>query len=109
MWSPRRAQAERQSSQGWQRGASPSLSILHRTFARPRPAAAFPKERVNDLNWALRRSDPELNWGIGSDPEDEGNGVVLAAAHVDLVTVLDDAIGSGAWTLRRQNSKADTG
>ncbi len=69
-------------------------------------AAAFPKERVNDLNWALRRSAPELNWGIGRDPEDENVSVVLAAADVDLASVLDDVVGSGAWTWRRRNEYA---
>lgn len=71
-------------------------------------AAAFPKDRVNDLNWALRRSAPDLNWGIGSDVDDEEMGVVLAAADVDLATVLDDVIGSGAWTWRRRNVTAET-
>lgn len=71
-------------------------------------AAAFPKDRVNDLNWALRKSAPELNWGIGCDPEEEEMSVVLAAADVDLATVLDAVIGSGAWTWRRRNATADT-
>ncbi len=77
----------------------------------PRPktqAAAFPKDRANDLNWALRKSDPQLNWGIGSDPEDEEMSVVLAAAGVDLATVLDDVVGSGAWTWRRKNVTVDS-
>ncbi len=68
--------------------------------------AAFPKNRANDLNWALRRSAPELNWGIGRDPEDEGMNVVLAAADVDLATVLDDVVGTGAWTWRRKNASS---
>lgn len=66
-------------------------------------AAAFPTSRVNDVNWALRESDPSLNWGIGIDPEDKELSVVLAAANVDLATVLDDVVGEGAWRWRRRN------
>ena len=71
-------------------------------------AAAFPKDRVNDLNWALRESNPELNWGIGSGPEDDGLSVVIAADDVDLATVLDDVVGRGAWRWRRKNPAADS-
>lgn len=70
-------------------------------------AAAFPTARVNDLNWALRRSSPNLHWGIGSDPEDDERGVVLAAADVDLATVLDEVVGAGAWTWRPRNDQVD--
>lgn len=70
-------------------------------------AAAFPSSRVNDVNWALRESDPSLNWGIGSDPEDTELMVVLAAADVDLATVLDDVVGEGAWRWRRRNDEVD--
>lgn len=70
-------------------------------------AAAFPSSRVNDVNWALRESDPRLNWGIGSDPEDKELMVVLAAADVDLATVLDDVVGEGAWRWRRRNDEVD--
>jgi ATP-dependent Clp protease ATP-binding subunit ClpA len=70
-------------------------------------AAAFPKSRVNDVNWALRQSAPNLNWGIGSDPEEKELSVVLAAGNVDLATVLDDVVGEGAWTWRRRNDEVD--
>ena len=70
-------------------------------------AAAFPKGRVNDLNWALRRTSPNLHWGIGSDPEDPQRSVVLAAADVDLAPVLDEVVGAGGWTWRRRNDEVD--
>jgi hypothetical protein len=65
--------------------------------------AAFPKSLTNDVNWALRRTDPDLNWGIGSDPEDDELSVVLAGADVDLGTVLDEVVGKGAWHWHRRN------
>lgn len=71
-------------------------------------AAAFPKSRVNDVSWALRVSAPDLNWGIGSDPEEKELSVVLAAANVDLATVLDDVVGEGAWRWRWRNDEVDT-
>ncbi len=71
-------------------------------------AAAFPSGRVNDLNRALRKSDPALNWGIGSDPDDDRLSVVLAGAEVDLAGVLDEVVGRGAWTWRRRNPTVDT-
>ena len=70
-------------------------------------AAAFPSSRVNDVNWALRESDPNLHWGIGSDPDDKELSVVLAAANVDLAAVLDDVVGEGAWSWRRRNEEVD--
>lgn len=70
-------------------------------------AAAFPKWRVNDVNWALRRTHPDLNWGIGSDPEDDELSVVLAVADVDLGAVLDDVVGKGAWHWHRWNKELD--
>ena len=70
-------------------------------------AAAFPSSRANDVNWALREGDPSLNWGIGSDPENKELSVVLAAANVDLATVLDDVVGEGAWRWRRRNDEMD--
>lgn len=70
-------------------------------------AAAFPDSRVNDVNWALRRAYPDLNWGIGSDPEDDELSVVVAAADVDLGAVLDDIVGKGAWHWHRRNNEVD--
>ena len=70
-------------------------------------AATFPSSRVNDVNWALREGDPSLSWGIGSDPENKELSVVLAAANVDLATVLDDVVGEGAWRWRRRNEEVD--
>jgi hypothetical protein len=67
--------------------------------------AAFPKSLANDVNWALRRTHPDLNWGIGSDPEDDELSVVLAVADVNLGTVLDDVVGKGAWHWHRRNKK----
>lgn len=70
-------------------------------------AAAFPKGRANDVNWALRAHSPGLHWGIGSDPDDEGTNVVLAAADVDLAAVLDEVVGAGAWRWRRRAGEAE--
>lgn len=65
--------------------------------------AAFPKSLANDVNWALRRTYPDLNWGIGSDPEDDELSVVLAVVDLDLGTVLDNVVGKGAWHWHRRN------
>ena len=72
-------------------------------------AAAFAKGRVNDVNRALRTSSPDLRWGIGSHPDDDEASVVLAAADVDLVTVLDDVVGEGAWSWLSKKEEVDRG
>ena len=61
----------------------------------------FSKAQVNDVNWALRKSEPDFKWGLGSEPEDEDVTVVLAAPCVELATVLDVVVGTGAWRWRR--------
>jgi ATP-dependent Clp protease ATP-binding subunit ClpA len=68
-------------------------------------AAAFPTERLNDVNRALRRSHPNLHWGIGSHPEDGETSVVLAADDVDLAAVLDDVVGKDRWSWRTGTPK----
>lgn len=70
-------------------------------------AAAFPRSHMNDVNWALRRTHPDLGWGIGRDPEDDELGVVLAVADVELGPVLDDVVGKGAWRWRRRNTAVE--
>lgn len=72
-------------------------------------AAVFPKDRVNDVNWALRARDPALRWGLGSDPDDQEAGVVLAAADVDLAGVLDDVVGAGGWRWRPRKHEDGAG
>jgi hypothetical protein len=68
--------------------------------------AAFPADRVNEINWALRAHEPDLHWGIGSDPDQDGVSVVLAAEGVDLATVLDDVVGQGGWSWRQKRDAA---
>lgn len=67
-------------------------------------AAAFPRSRVNDVSWALRRTHPDLGWGIGRVPDDDGLSGVLAVADVDLGRVLDHLVGEGAWGWHRRNN-----
>jgi hypothetical protein len=90
-----------------ERGVPVPQSPLPQLPAPKTQAATFPRTRVNDVNWALRESDPSLNWGIGRDPDDSELSVVLAAANVDLATVLDDVVGEGVWRWRRKNDESD--
>ncbi len=63
-------------------------------------AAAFPKARLHELNWALRER-ADFDWGIGRDKDDPDTMIVLAAAHIELDRVLDDVVGSGLWQWRK--------
>ncbi len=61
-------------------------------------AARFPRAHLQEVTRALRVRAPQLHWGIGSDRDDDTRMVVLAASDVDLVAVLDEVVGTGAWS-----------
>lgn len=70
--------------------------------------ATFPRAHLDAVNWALREQAPDLRWGIGHDPDDEGVMVVLAAEHVDLSSILDEIVGRGGWTWRPPSADGRT-
>jgi hypothetical protein len=67
--------------------------------------AGFPKELVQEVNWALRAASPQGHWGIGSDPDDDNVMIVIAADDIPVEQVLDEVVGSPGWSWRIREAK----
>ena len=84
------------------RGRGPRCGCGTPPRLKERPSSTSPISPVfgHQTAWA-RTSLPtgsgrhRVRWGIGSDPEEKELSLVLAAANVDLATVLDDVVGEG--------------